>query len=41
MCYGIALPFHNKYTLITSEWQQVEKVESMNDDDEIISRKLE
>ena len=41
MCYGIALPYKNKYTIITSEWQQVVKVESMNDNDENISRKLE
>ena len=35
MCYGIALPFHNKYTLITSEWQQVVKVETSNDNEAI------
>ena len=35
MCYGIALPFHNKYTLITSEWQQVVQVETSNDNDEM------
>ena len=36
ICYGIALPFHNKYTLITSEWQQVVKVETSNDNDAIL-----
>ena len=41
MCYGIALPFHNMYTIITSEWQQVVKVESMHDNDQIIPSKLE
>ena len=35
MCYGIALPFHNKYTLITSEWQQVVQVATSNDNDEM------
>ena len=41
MCYAIALPYRNMYTIITSEWQQVVKVESMNDNDESISSKLE
>ena len=41
MCYGIALSFNNMYTIITSEWQQVMKVESMNDNHQILSSKLE
>ena len=38
MCYAIGLSFHNKYTIITSEWQHVVNVESMNAKDEKSSK---
>ena len=41
MSYGMALPFNKRYTIITSEWQQVVKVDLMHDNDQTFSSKIE
>ena len=38
MCYGIALPFHNRYNIKMSEWQQLLKLQSRSENDEITNK---